>query len=146
MARRYLGRVSDEMSERLLRISESHFWETYGGPWRFNQVVGWVRLFVLGTQIRGDLWMANAKRLTRAGQRRFRFSGKAFEMSCYEDMASEQIRAEVEERLRSCVRDPRSGRLHIDLECFRVASQFLDWRSLCDAGRTRWRSDGETNA
>jgi len=129
------------MSGHLLRISENRFWETYGAPWRFNQVVGWIRLYVLGTQIRGELWMARARRYTRTGRRRYRWRGKAFEMSCAKDMTSAEIGAEVEERLQRCVKDLRSGKMHVDLECFRTASQFLNRRGLVDSGRSHWMSE-----
>ncbi len=135
------GVPCDKMSDRLRMLSENHFWETYGTPWRFNQIVGWIRLYVLGSQIRGETWMCRAKRYTRNGRRRYRFFGKAFEMSCSKDMTSAELGAEVEDRLRSCVKNFRSGKMHVDLECFMTASQFLNWRSLVDSGRSHWMSE-----
>lgn len=37
----------------------------YGGAWRFNEIVGYIRLFFLGTQIRGELWMVDMQRICR---------------------------------------------------------------------------------
>jgi hypothetical protein len=66
------GVECDQIPERIRRNVEQSFWETYGGPWHFNQTVGWLRLFIWGTQIKGELWMSNAKRLLRKGKRLFR--------------------------------------------------------------------------
>jgi hypothetical protein len=65
---RLSGRTREQVSEELRLNVAQHFWETYGGPWQFNQAVAWLRLFVLGSQIQADLWMSPAKRLQRTAQ------------------------------------------------------------------------------
>lgn len=32
-------------------------------PWRYNEIIGWIRLYILGPQIRGELWFLKAKKL-----------------------------------------------------------------------------------
>lgn len=53
--------LSREMQDRQLHsvIAES------GGPWQFNQVVRWLRLFVEGNTIGCHAWRVDAKRLNR---------------------------------------------------------------------------------
>jgi len=119
-----------QISEDLRTRMEQHFWETYGGPWRFNQAVGWLRLYVLGSQIRGEIWMSAAKRLQRKGSRRFRHEGKAFEMHCGHTESSRDICSELADELHRFQREHRSGRLHLDLECFEMLSPFIDWHQL----------------
>src|SRR5438045_660633 len=44
---------------------KEYFWRSYGGPWPYNQAVGWLRLFVRGSGIRADLWFSRARRFSR---------------------------------------------------------------------------------
>lgn len=43
----------------------SRFEEIYGGCWQFNEIIGFIRLFFYGTQIRGELWRVTAKKIVR---------------------------------------------------------------------------------
>lgn len=43
----------------------------YGGPWQFNQIIGYIRLQFDGTQILGEWWKVDAKRVTRTGRKVF---------------------------------------------------------------------------
>lgn len=54
-----------EILAELRPLAEVHFWKRYGGPWQFNQAVGWIRLYLLGNQFRGELWFISAKSLVR---------------------------------------------------------------------------------
>ena len=124
------GRTREEMREELRLWVEQHFWETYGSPWQYNQAVGWLRLFVLGSQITGELWMSAAKRLTRKGLRRFQFVGTAFEIHCGPEQSSDDIRTEVEQALERFRKEYRGGRLILDRECFRALAPHIDWCGL----------------
>ena len=42
-------------------------------PWRFNEVVGWIRLYRYGSQIRGELWFVRSKRLVPRGQKNYEY-------------------------------------------------------------------------
>ncbi len=44
----------------------SHLFDSYGGVWRYIEIIGYVRLHLLGTQIRGEYWRVNKKRIVRA--------------------------------------------------------------------------------
>ena len=53
--------LSREMAERELTL----IIERFGGPWKFNQIVGWLRIFVEGRMIRAHLWWIQGKRINR---------------------------------------------------------------------------------
>lgn len=124
------GLSRSEVSEQFRVSSEQHFWETYGCPWRFNQAVGWLRLFIRGSQVRGELWMSAAKRLNRRAIREFRFLGKEFEIQCWPNQSSSEIRSEIETELARFGREFRGGRLILDLECFNTTAEHMDLRQL----------------
>ena len=51
---------------------EERLHRSFGGAWDFNEIVGYVRLFRLGSQIRGELWLNDAKRHVRTRRKFFR--------------------------------------------------------------------------
>lgn len=48
-----------------------HLERTYGGCWRFNEVVGYIRLFFLGSQVRGEYMAVGKKRIVRTRKKVF---------------------------------------------------------------------------
>jgi hypothetical protein len=117
------------LSEGLRLMATQHFWEKYGMPWRYNQAVGWVRLYALGSQVRGETWLARGTRHTATGRREYRVGGKAFEHWCHPGQTSDEIRGAVEEELLTFARTLRRGHV-LDLECFHAIAPFVDWRAL----------------
>lgn len=99
-------------------------------PWRYNEIIGWLRLYALGTQIRGELWFVKAKRITQGMRKRFFYVGKAFESSFRETHSNEQIANGVEKAIRQFLQERRMKRRALDLECFEVAASVLNWRVL----------------
>ena len=50
-------------------------------PWHYNNTIGWIRIFLLGDQIRGDYYFIDAKRISKSlRQKRYRYHLKAFEI------------------------------------------------------------------
>lgn len=126
------GFTHDQVIDNIRMQVEQHFWETYGGPWQYNQVIGWVRLYVLGSQIRGDLWEMTGKRLHRKSRNQIRHLGKAFEISFTPDESSEQIRDKIEEELERIQNEWGKKKRILDLQCFRTIASCIDWRKLMD--------------
>jgi len=132
------GRTRQELfSDDQRALIQEQQWREFGGPWRYNQVVGWVRLFVLGFQIRGECWMVTAQRLTRRGRREYRYPGHAFTLNCSERMSSDQIRDAVFVELADFQKERRNGRNVLDLSCFENAARHMDWRELLGFASTR---------
>jgi len=50
---------------------KNHYWETFGGCWRFNEIIGFIRLHFFFTQIRGEYWRVTAKRITKTRKKMF---------------------------------------------------------------------------
>ena len=101
------------------------------GSWRYNQVIGWIRLYSLGTQIRGEYWFVKAKRIHRNMKDRYFFNhGKAFEINLSQHDSSEEIFLQVSNQLENLKQEkPFKGR-HIDLEAFLTAGVYMNWRRL----------------
>lgn len=110
---------------------EAQFLREYGG-WRYTQAVGWVRLYVLGDQIQGDIWFVGAKRVSRRmNKRKFEYFGKAFELSFFpgEDSSSD-IYCQVRSALENLSKEKPFRRRYLDLEAFYHVGPFINWRAL----------------
>lgn len=63
--------------ERLRIQALEHWKENYGGGWRYNEITHFIRLYILGTQIRGELWKTQAKRIVKSRTKKFvQYQGK----------------------------------------------------------------------
>lgn len=138
---------ADTKGEHLPRSAiagiKERFGKGYVAPWRYNQVVGWIRLFVTGPQIRGDLWLCSNQRYSRRMNRKhITLTGKAFELHCWPHQSSQEIAHLVRTEIVSSVRRTRNGQLTPDLECFDNMSSSLNWCQLV-FGRTN-RSSSDT--
>lgn len=51
--------------EKLDIAAEEHLQRAYGGPWRYNEIVGYIRLHFVGSQVRGEYFSVERKRLVR---------------------------------------------------------------------------------
>ncbi len=49
------------------------FANSYGGPWPYNEIIGFIQLHFFGSQIRGDYWSHDAKRVVRTRTKRFKW-------------------------------------------------------------------------
>ena len=133
---RRLGRVEPgQLPDWELQVKDG-FWKSYGMPWQFNQVVGWLRLFRLGHQLRGDLWLSSAKRFLRVpGHKRFELVGKAFEIWVESKSTDEAIVSRLRDEFKELERNYSSRKLTLDLECFDSIAPFIRWTDFASAGR-----------
>lgn len=127
--RRPLSREIKER-ERHLAIAES------GGPWQFNQIIGWLRLFTEGRTVGGHLWWANAKRLNRRMRHKRLYLLTTGDVlgAWFPDQSSKEIFEILLERLSDMATGRPSKNRYVDLESFRRVGPFIDWSGLL--GRT----------
>jgi hypothetical protein len=124
----------DVPEESRMRIQHD-FWKRYVMPWQYNQVTAWLSLYVLGNQIRGELWKSDAKHFRRDMLRRqIYLVGKAFEMSCWPNQTSADILTELRNELAEFQKSYRKGKAVLDLECFDNIGPYIDWRGLTRVG------------
>ena len=45
--------------------------KAYGGPWTYNEIIGFIRLHFLGSQIRGEYYEVDSKRITKTRKKQF---------------------------------------------------------------------------
>jgi hypothetical protein len=105
-----------------------------GGPWQFNQIIGWLRLFAEGRTIGCHMWWVDAKRINRRMRR------KRLYLSTFSDVlgawfpkeSSSEIFATLLQRLSEMVGERPYANRYIDLDVFRRLGPFVDWRGILD--------------
>lgn len=126
-----VGGAGPDRAPDVFENTKHYFLKKYGG-WKYTQVIGWIRLFVLGRQMRGEYWFANAKRIYRDMiKRKYEYGGKAFELSFFpgEDSSTEIYHQTCKAIDRLKTEKPFKGR-YIDTEAFMNIGAFINWRNL----------------
>lgn len=103
---------------------------SYGGAWRFNEIVGYIRLYFLGTQIRGEHHGVYKSRIVRTMTKPFEFIHwkLAPEIEIPHPITDEGIFRAVLEYVDDCRKE--LPRRHIDSTSLMVLGKHLRWREL----------------
>ena len=127
------GPYAEEMYRRSPVIAErmkSHLWLTYGGPWLFNEIIGFIRLYFFFTQIRGEYWRNDAKKIVRSRKKVFRF--REWKVTYEEEIppgsSSEDIFGLLMNYLARAQADLKNR--YVDTSIFTRIGQYIDWKSL----------------
>lgn len=102
----------------------------YGGAWNYNEIVGYIQLHFLGSQIRGEYWGLAAKRITRTRKKTFEWKTHklAHELDIPRNASNADIYEKISAYLSICEKE-LNGR-HIDTTRFRTIGPYVDWVSL----------------
>jgi len=111
----------------------------YSHGYAYNEVIGWIQLYVLGNQIRGKYYFevnpydkrTIKKRLNKCiRKKQFECIGKAFEFSVYENDSSDEIYLKIINQINYLAEGkPFKGRV-IDISKLEKISTFVDWKRL----------------
>jgi hypothetical protein len=102
----------------------------YGGCWRFNEVIGQIRLHFLGTQVRGEYFAVNRERIVRTRNRtlEFRTYNLAPEADIPFPITDASVLRAIESYLEMC-RKELPGRF-VDTELFFRIARHVKWADL----------------
>ena len=120
-------RLADVTRERLIR--------SFGGCWQFNEIVGYIKLHFLGSQIRGEYYGQVARRLLRS--RRKYFEWKTWKIASEIDIPDESNSKEIFNLILQYLKDCKIElpRRYIDAEYLEVIGPHVDWQSLYSGKR-----------
>ena len=112
----------------------NHFHHTICYPWKYNEVIGWICLYIMGTQIRGDYYFTSAKRIGKGiRKKKFIYFGKAFEHSLPRNLSSDEIYQELIDVLERINKNERPFKnRYIDLDSLKTIGEFVNWEKLVD--------------
>jgi hypothetical protein len=111
----------------------SHAFKSYGGIWRYNEIIGYIRLYFLGDQIRGEYYAVNKKRIMRSRTKQLEHKTwkLAPELDIEDDSSSEKVLESIEKYIEDCMEE--LPRRYIDTSGFDAIAKYTDWKSLYDA-------------
>lgn len=118
------------------RDFEQYLREVYGGAWDYNEIIGWIRLYFLGSQIRGEFWRVKAKRLVRSRKKHFKYHSwkLAAEINIPYKADNIEIFKLVLNYLSDCQKELKGRPL--DTSRLDVVGPYVDWRSLMNSPET----------
>lgn len=107
-----------------------HLEKKYGGCWEFNEIIGYIRLHFLGTQVRGEYFASTKKRLVRSRNRTLEWKtwNLAPEVEIEKPHDSESVLSAVRQYIAACKKE--LSRRVIDDEAFEVVAPHVNWSSL----------------
>ena len=112
---------------------KQHDYDKYG-PWRFNEITGYVRLHFLGSQVRGEYFSVRRKRLVLGRKKTlvYRTHKLAPEHDVPRGASNAQILQVILEYVEACRRE--EPRKYFDDSWLRVVGPFVDWNSVMKSG------------
>ena len=137
MAKKYGSNLTSSdpvIAARLARTDEEfrrHLCKTYGGEWRYNEVIGYVRLHLLGSQVRGAYWRVDAKRIVRTRKKIIEepWDWKlAPETELPTKGSNNEIYLAILEHVEDCSKELKKR--YLDTEQLTTIGPYVDWRAL----------------
>ena len=123
-----------EPSQKLAQ--EDRLQISYGGAWEYNEIIGYIRLYFFGTQIRGEYWGVNAKKIVRSRKKFFEHKTwkLASEIELHWDPDSSSIFSQILKYLERCKKELKNR--YIDTRNLEVVGPYVDWKSLYEESKT----------
>jgi hypothetical protein len=107
-----------------------HLERTYGGCWEFNEIIGYIRLHFLGSQVRGSYFAVAKQRIfrTRTKTLEFRTLKLVPEIDIENPYGKTEVLSAVREYINNCKRELPNR--HIDTSKFDILAPHIDWEAL----------------
>ena len=114
--------------------AQSEMIKKFGGCWRYNDVIGYIRLYVLGNQIRGEYY-CHHKRITKIRRQLFEFKADKLadevDLDFSEESSNEDIFLQIIKYINSCRKElnkKSKGKRYIYSSLFEKAGKYIDWK------------------
>jgi len=106
-----------------------------GREWQFNEIIGYIRLYFYGRQVRGEWWRVNRKRVVRSRNKLFtrREHNVVHEEFIENDSTSKQIYQSILAYLKRAQDDKRLKRFYADTSVFERLGPHVDWKAAFSA-------------
>lgn len=120
----------EAMDRNSLIAWRNHLQQSYGGCWEFNEIVGYIRLHFLGTQVRGEYFGSPKKRIVRTRKKFFEY--KTLKLAPEVPIEPPQGNSEIVSAVREYIDDCRHElpRRYIDAAMFEALAPYINWVDL----------------
>ena len=120
--------------------ARDHVEKAYGGMWRYNEIIGYIRLYFFGSQVRGEYIGIKAQRIVRTRKKLFEHQTHKLvpELTVPNEATSADIFRLIKAHLVECQRELPNR--YFDTTLLDKIGPYVDWRGLYIA-RDGERSD-----
>jgi hypothetical protein len=119
----------EKASPRINAAFRNHLTEKYGG-WEFNEIIGYIRLNFAGSQIRGEYFAVEGKRIvgTRTKTSEYKTLKLAVEIDIEQPYGTGEVLGAIQQYIQACKAElpPR----FIDTSNFDKLAPHIDWGGL----------------
>lgn len=122
--------ISQTNHDKDYPVDESYLRKEYGGDWRYNEIIGFLRFYQYGqNQIRCEYWETDAKKKVRTRKKQY------FQVSdsyCTKRFSLNSPNEELANTMKSAVEhcEQRLKRRVLDRELFDATVDLIDWKAL----------------
>ncbi len=114
-------------------LKSDYYWRQYGGPWRFNNIIGYIRLYLDGYQVWGQLWYVYVKKVVRKPRHKIlicKNAGLGFGIPV--DIPTKSSNGEIFDLVMKYLDSvrPRFKKRFIDSSLLETVGPYVDWKSL----------------
>lgn len=104
-----------------------HLERVYGGCWEFNEIIGYIRLHFLGTQVRGEYFSVSRKRIVRTRTKTLEY--QTWKLAPEVDIEPPYGNAEILAAVREYVDDCRHEvpQRFVDATLFEALAPYINW-------------------
>jgi len=123
-------RQRERSDARVNDLIRDHLQRTYGGCWRFNEVIGQIRLHFLGTQVRGEYFAVVKQRIvrTRTKMLEYRTWKLAPEINIAAPYGNSEVLGAIRQYIADCQKElPKRV---IDTSMFEALAPHVDWAAV----------------
>lgn len=117
-------------NQDFIQAHRAHLDKVYGGTWLYNEIIGYIGLHFLGSQIRGEYFKVDAKKIVRTRKKTFTF--QTWKIVGEEDLPypwkNESIYMATVAYLER-VKEKLKGR-YVDTKLFETIGPHVDWVGL----------------
>ena len=107
-----------------------HLERSYGGCWEFNEIIGYIRLHFLGSQVRGEYFAVAKQRIVRTRTKTLEY--RTWKLAPEIDIEPPFGTAEVLSAIRQYIDDCKDEvpKRYIDTSIFDTLAPHVDWGAL----------------
>ena len=111
---------------------KEYFYTKKWNPWKYNNVIGYLNLYILGNQFRADLWKVAKERYNKGiTKKEFKYFDKTLQATIPRDLNSIEILEFIKHKLEDLNQKEFKNR-YFDLEAFTAIATFVNWKELIE--------------
>lgn len=110
--------------------NEEFFTQQFGGMWEYNEIIGYIKLYILGSQIRGEYSLVKAKRITRTRNKQFKYLSDKIEPELELPIfdSNDVIYSRILDYINNCKK--KLNNRFVDTSLFEIVGPHIDWSTL----------------